>query len=144
MFLTLPNVAETVIESTCNRLLLDDWRQFNELDPELEARFFPAWVVLKKPALAKNVFTTDCADADNASLQLICGLVGNKENGVNENIIKLRARLKPAARPGRQAFYGEKVYLKECFDHLHLFQTVSCQLYSARSTFRFFKITGNS
>jgi hypothetical protein len=57
LFLTFPNVAETVVKSTCNRLLLDDWRQFNELDPELEPTFFPAWVVLNKPALAKNVFS---------------------------------------------------------------------------------------
>jgi hypothetical protein len=78
-----------MVKSTCNRLLLDDWRQFNELDPT----FFPAWAVLNKPALAKNVFSVDCAGAGNESLQLMCCLVGKKENGVNESIIKLRARL---------------------------------------------------
>ena len=93
LFLAFPNVAETVVKSTCNRLLLDDWRQFNELDPELEPTFFPAWVVLNKPALAKNVFSADCAGAGKASLQLMCSLVEKKENGVNESIIKLRARL---------------------------------------------------
>jgi hypothetical protein len=93
LFLTFPEVAESLVESSCNRLLLADWRHFNELEPELEPVFFPAWVVLKKPALAKNAFTINCAGVDNGSLQLICRLAGSKYNGLNENIIKLRARL---------------------------------------------------
>ena len=52
-------------------------------------------------------------------------LVKAKENYVGY----FEAPPKPASRPGRQAFYGEKVYLKECLDHPHLFQTVSCQVY---------------
>jgi len=91
--MTFPKVAETAVESTCNRLLLSDWQHFNELDPELEPAFFPAWVVLKKPALAKNAFTIDCVGVDNTLLQLMCSLVGSKENGLNETIIKLRTRL---------------------------------------------------
>ncbi|MDD5267298.1 MAG: hypothetical protein PHO08_09245 [Methylococcales bacterium] len=93
LFLTFPEVAESVVESSCNRLLLADWRHFNELDPELEPVFFPAWVVLKKPALAKNAFCIDCAGVGNTSLQLIIGLAGSKKIGLNETIIKLRARL---------------------------------------------------
>ncbi|MDD2661471.1 MAG: hypothetical protein PHY54_17600 [Methylococcales bacterium] len=91
--MTFPEAAEAVVESSCNRLLLADWRHFIESEPELEPIFFPAWVVLKKPALAKNSFTIDCAGIDNGSLQLMCSLVGSKENGLNENLIKLRARL---------------------------------------------------
>jgi len=82
-----------VVKSSCNRLLLADWQHFNELEPELEFIFFPAWVVLKKPALAKNAFCIDCAGVGNTSLQLVCGLAGSKENGLNETVIKLRARL---------------------------------------------------
>jgi hypothetical protein len=52
-------------------------------------------------------------------------LVKAKENYVGY----FEAPPKPASRPGRQAFYGEKVYLKECFDYLHLFETASCQVY---------------
>jgi hypothetical protein len=82
-----------MVGSTCNRLLLEDWRQFNELDPELEPSFFPAWIVLTKPALAKSAFTFDCVSIGNGSLQLIYSLVGTKEKGINETTIQLRARL---------------------------------------------------
>ena len=93
LFIAFPVVAETLVGNTCYRLLLSDWRLFNELDPELEPSFFPAWIVLKKPALAKNAFTLDCESVANASLQLMCSLVGCKKNDVNETIIKLRGRL---------------------------------------------------
>ena len=93
LFLAFPEVAESLVESSCNHLLLADWQHFNELEPELEPVFFPAWVLLKKPALAKNAFTIDFAGVGNTSLQLICGLAGSKKNGLNETIIKLRARL---------------------------------------------------
>jgi hypothetical protein len=36
---------------------------------------------------------------------------------------------KPAGRRGRQALYGEKVQLQECFDYPYLFETVTCQVY---------------
>jgi hypothetical protein len=74
--------------------LLSDWRHFIELDPELEPLFFPAWIVLKKPALAKNAFSFDYDSIGNAALQLMYGLAGSKENGINETTIKLRAKLK--------------------------------------------------
>ena len=93
LFIAFPVVAETLVGSTCYRLLLSDWRLFNDLDPELEPSFFPAWIVLKKPALAKNAFTFDCESIANASLQLMYSLVGCKKNDVNETIIKLRGRL---------------------------------------------------
>ncbi len=41
---------------------------------------------------------------------------------------------KPPHQRGPQPRYGEKVYLWECFDHLHLFDTVECQIYSHRET----------
>ena len=36
---------------------------------------------------------------------------------------------KPAHQPGPQPFYGEKVYLQECFNHPHLFQEVKAKVY---------------
>ena len=93
LFLTFPVEAETMIGNTCNRLLLLDWRCFSELDPELESSFFPAWIVLKKPALAKNAFSFDHNSPGNSALQLMCSLMGSKEKGLNESTIKLRARL---------------------------------------------------
>jgi len=36
---------------------------------------------------------------------------------------------KPAGRPGRQALYGEKIQLQECFDYPGLFETVTCRVY---------------
>ena len=39
------------------------------------------------------------------------------------------AEPKPKNRPGPQKRYGDKVHLMECFDHLHLFQTVTCEIY---------------
>ena len=39
------------------------------------------------------------------------------------------AEPKPSSRSGPQKRYGEKVLLMECFDHRHLFQTVSCDVY---------------
>ena len=93
LFIAFPLVAETLIGSTCNRLLSSDWLHFNELDPELESAFFPAWIVLKKPALAKNTFTFDCGSDGYAALQLMYSLMGSKENGLNETTIKIRARL---------------------------------------------------
>ena len=41
---------------------------------------------------------------------------------------------KPAGRRGRQAFYGEKVQLWECFDYPTLFETVTCQVYGKTET----------
>ncbi len=41
---------------------------------------------------------------------------------------------KPASRRGRQALYGDKICLKECFDHPHLFETASCNVYGKTET----------
>lgn len=41
---------------------------------------------------------------------------------------------KPPHRRGRQATYGEKVHLYECFDHRPLFQTTECRVYGRVET----------
>ncbi len=48
---------------------------------------------------------------------------------------------KPASRPGPQPLYGEKVCLRECFDHLHLFETVTCQVYGKTESIRVMTLT---
>jgi hypothetical protein len=47
----------------------------------------------------------------------------------NNTVGYFSAPPKPVGRPGRQAFYGEKVHLQECFDYPDLFETVTCRVY---------------
>ncbi len=51
------------------------------------------------------------------------------------------AEPKPKHRPGPQKKYGEKVYLMELFDHLHLFQTVSCKVYGQTESVQIMTMT---
>ncbi len=51
------------------------------------------------------------------------------------------APLKPVGRRGRQALYGEKVHLKECFDHPHLFETVECRVYGKIEDIQVMRLT---
>ena len=95
LYLLFPESAECLINETDNYLLRSDWRQFTELDPELEPVFFPAWTVLKKPALAK--IKVNCIDGENRgynALHLICGLVMDSNNGINAMTITDRTRLR--------------------------------------------------
>lgn len=91
LFIRFPETAEQMIENTSNRLLFSDWRLFHELDPELEADLFPAWMVMNKPALAKQ--SIHAAIHGNDTLQLIEDLVCNTGNDINDQAILLRARL---------------------------------------------------
>ena len=56
LFLLHTQSAEQLIKKTGYPLLSGDWQRFQELDPELPAQFFPAWILLMKPALAKQDF----------------------------------------------------------------------------------------
>jgi hypothetical protein len=89
-----PESAERLIIGTDNYLLLSDWRNFNELDPELDTLFFPAWTVLKKPALAKIKVKIDDENIGYDTFQLICGLAMCANNDINETTINYRARLR--------------------------------------------------
>lgn len=92
LFMLFPDYAERLVAGTGNYLLLSDWRNFSELDPELGTVFFPAWAVLKKPALAKITMAIDAENIGNDSLQLISGLAAC--TGINESAINLRAKLR--------------------------------------------------
>ena len=59
----------------------------------------------------------------------------------NNTVGYFPAPLKPAGRPGRQAFYGEKVHLQECFNYPHLFETVSCQVYGKTESIQVMSLT---
>jgi hypothetical protein len=51
------------------------------------------------------------------------------------------AEPKPSNRPGPQKRYGENVHLMECLDHLHLFQSVSCDIYGKRESIQILTMT---
>lgn len=92
LFITFPETAELLIKNSCNRVMFSDWKNFCELDPELELFLFPAWVVMKNPALANNTVISDINSHE--SLQLIKSLVCNVENEINETTIHIRTKLK--------------------------------------------------
>ena len=91
----------------------------------------PAWLVLdaffpsaKVFRLARSVYSIALKQP---YLQL---LIRAKKNYV----AYFPAAPKPESRPGRQATYGQKVRLYECFDHPQLFETVECEIYGQRET----------
>jgi hypothetical protein len=51
------------------------------------------------------------------------------------------AEPKPKQRPGPQKRYGDKVHLMECFDHPHLFQTVTCDVYGQTESIQMMSLT---
>jgi len=91
LFIQFADVAEHQIENTCNRLMLSDWQNFSELDPELESSLFPAWVVMNKPALAKSTVISEIKHSD--SLRLIEKLLCNFESNIDETAIHFRVEL---------------------------------------------------
>lgn len=94
LFMIYSAEAEQDIDKTCNRLLLADWQFFRELDPELDTLFFPAWMLLNKPALAKHAFVFDTECDGVKSFHLISQLLTCAEGGLDEAAIQLRAELK--------------------------------------------------
>jgi hypothetical protein len=91
LFILFPETAEQLIEDTCNRILLSDWQRFLTLDPELESSLFPAWMLMNKPALARNKVLAEINGYE--SLQLIENLVCYTDNEINETTLHLRSRL---------------------------------------------------
>jgi hypothetical protein len=94
LYMLFPESAERLVNDTDNYLLMSDWRNFNELDPELDSVFFPAWMVLKKPALAKIKIKIDDENIGHDAFQLICGLTAYADNDINETTISFRTRLR--------------------------------------------------
>ena len=94
LYMLFPESAERLINGTDNFLLLSDWRNFNELDPELDAIFFPAWTVLKKPGLAKLKVNVDEKNIGHNAFQLICDLTLCAGNDIDETTLGLRSKLR--------------------------------------------------
>jgi len=94
LYMLFPESAERFVDSTDNFLLRTDWHNFNELDPELDAVFFPAWTVLKKPALAKLKVNIDKENIGHNAFHLMCDLAICAEKEINETTISLRSRLR--------------------------------------------------
>jgi len=82
------------IESSIDTELRQQWTAFLELEPELPAQTFPAWLLLAKPGLRK-VLTGPRHDAINcpASYRALYQLQGKQSAQADDNIA-LRARLK--------------------------------------------------
>ena len=111
-------------------------RSLGERVVEMALRFAlaherPSWLVLdaffptaKVFRLARSVYSITL---QQPYLQL---LIRAKKNYV----AYFPAAPKPERRPGRQATYGEKVRLYECFDHPQLFETLECEIYGQRET----------
>ncbi len=81
-----------VIKSTTDTELRQQWEAFQELEPELPAHTFPAWLLLDKPGLS-NVLAGPRHDAANcpASYRTLHQLQSNPSAQTN---IALRAQLK--------------------------------------------------
>ncbi|NOT12262.1 MAG: hypothetical protein HOP23_10605 [Methylococcaceae bacterium] len=94
LYMLFPESAERLVNGTDNFLLLSDWRNFNELDPELDAIFFPAWTVLKKPALAKLKVNVDEENIGQDAFTLICGLILCAGKDIDEKTLCLRSKLR--------------------------------------------------
>ncbi len=94
LLLFYPETAAKLISGTGNRLLHQEWRKFQELDPEMSVEFFPSWMLLKKPALAKTVAGFSTGTEGCAALQLIATLLSAPPGQVVEDTIKYRAALR--------------------------------------------------
>jgi hypothetical protein len=90
LFLLHDEHAEQLIRQTGHSLLRDDWLRFLELDPELAAQFFPAWLLLIKPALAKHEFQLDGTSEGHRAFNLLKRL---NSDDPESNSITLRSEL---------------------------------------------------
>jgi hypothetical protein len=93
-FLFYPDQAEQYIGNTCNRLLLSEWQAFLELEPELEKQFFASWVLLQRPALAGCQMGFNNSTPAVESLLLIRKLLNSGDDGLNADVVRIRAELK--------------------------------------------------
>ncbi|MCF6204873.1 MAG: general stress protein [Methylococcaceae bacterium] len=88
LFVLFPQQAEHFVKKSSHQKIIFDWQCFTELDPELEPSSFPAWILMKTPALAKNTLVFE--ENTCQTLALINSLVCNAENKLN---VDLRAKL---------------------------------------------------
>lgn len=94
LFLSFPETASKKIAQTGYRLLQEDWRQFQTLDPEMENDLFPAWVLIKKPMLSRYAFDVDEPSASTKAFTHVLELLQTAESRLDRKAIALRAELK--------------------------------------------------
>ena len=106
-----PNLAERVVAMALNWAVHHDG---------------PVWLVLDAYFAVAGVFRLARSVYSIAWKQpYVAVLTRAKKNYVGY----FAAPPKPPHRPGPQPRYGQKVHLRECFDHPHLFQTLQCHVY---------------
>ena len=85
------------LDSCGDRSLSESWRTFLDLEPELPAEEFPAWLLLHLPGLAAIAPDGDgdipCPD----SYRTLYHLQRNRQQATDEQAMELRARLKQQA-----------------------------------------------
>ncbi|MDZ4154708.1 hypothetical protein, partial [Methylicorpusculum sp.] len=81
-------------KKTTHSLLSADWRRFQDLDPELETRFFPAWLLLIKPALARHDYKLTGDSEGCQAFSLVKQLMILPSERTGNASLSLRAELK--------------------------------------------------
>lgn len=94
LFFMFPETAIELIGRTSHALLLSDWRSFRELDQTLTADLFPAWVLLKKPALATMSKLFERQGLVNEAFQRVAELLNERSGSINRSSIDHRVRLR--------------------------------------------------
>lgn len=94
LFLFFTDSATQFIDNTCHRLLFNDWLDFQALEPELQGIFFPTWILLNKPPLAKYSFALPGHSPGVEAFQLVSKIVSDSDSGLSESAVQLRALLK--------------------------------------------------
>jgi hypothetical protein len=94
LFLLDAEEAEQRIKKTSHAVLSADWIRFLDLDPELGTRFFPAWLLLTKPALAKHDFKLSGDSEGCQAFSLVKQLLILPSERTGDISISLRAELK--------------------------------------------------
>ena len=94
LFIFFSDSAVQFIGNTCHRLLSNDWLDFQTLEPALQDIFFPTWVLLKKPPLAKYSFAFPDHSPGVAAFQLVRKIVSDSDSGLSESDVQLRILLK--------------------------------------------------
>lgn len=94
IFLSDAEEAEQLIKKTAHSLLSADWRRFQDLDPELETRFFPAWLLLIKPALARHDYKLTGDSEGCQAFSLVKQLMILPRERTGNASLSLRAELK--------------------------------------------------
>jgi hypothetical protein len=88
---------EDRLERCGDHTLQRGWQMFLDLEPELPTEDFPAWLILKHPGLAQIAPHGDADIPCPDSYRTLYHLVHDREHLADDQIMKLRAKLKQQA-----------------------------------------------